>query len=326
MGDFDAVLERLMMDAPFRAALAADPDRALAGYRLTPDEVGLLRSQVSDQTGGERAVETRTSKSSLFGMFGSIAGTGHGTALPGMSPPRPDDAAAPIGQWGTASGHGGSSVAGYGSGPTAGYGSGPTAGYGSGPTAGHGSLEAAQGQTSLGSVTGPGTAGQAGFGPGAAGQAAFGPGGAGQAAFGPGGAGAGHGGLHAAGDHTPAGYHPHIDADGDGKWDQYTAVQHADGSVDIYADRNHDGNVDFIGHDRNHDGLVESADYDKNFNGTFETHMRDVNGDGWLDTRVVHPDPPLPPAPPVPGPPLSPDEVMGQQMPASWEELGTDGR
>ncbi len=92
------------------------------------------------------------------------------------------------------------------------------------------------------------------------------------------------------GDHAPVGYHPHIDADGDGRWDHYTAVQHADGSVDISVDRNHDGVVDFVGHDRNHDGLVESADYDENFNGTYETHLRDVNSDGWLDVRTVDPE------------------------------------
>ena len=85
------------------------------------------------------------------------------------------------------------------------------------------------------------------------------------------------------------GYHPHIDADGDGRWDHYTAVRHADGRVDVSEDRNHDGLVDFVGHDRDGDGILESADYDQNFDGVADTHMADVNGDGWMDTRGPEP-------------------------------------
>ena len=62
MTDFDTVLERLLTEPAFPAALAADPAGALAGYRLSPDEVELLRSQVSFGDAGDRAVETRTSK------------------------------------------------------------------------------------------------------------------------------------------------------------------------------------------------------------------------------------------------------------------------
>ena len=36
MSDFERVLERLLVDPAFKAALAADPDRALAGYALAP--------------------------------------------------------------------------------------------------------------------------------------------------------------------------------------------------------------------------------------------------------------------------------------------------
>ena len=36
MSDFDDLLERLLLDLEFKAALAADPDRALSGYRSTP--------------------------------------------------------------------------------------------------------------------------------------------------------------------------------------------------------------------------------------------------------------------------------------------------
>src|SRR5262245_46606620 len=119
MGDFDAVLERLMVDGPFRAALAANPDAALAGYRLSPDEVDLLRSQVSAGGGTDRTVETRTSKSSLFGMLGSLAGLAEN---PGMMPPQPpgsgntETIGQAVGHVGAAHGHGSlGSAAGHGS-------------------------------------------------------------------------------------------------------------------------------------------------------------------------------------------------------------------
>ena len=103
-------------------------------------------------------------------------------------------------------------------------------------------------------------------------------------------AGAGPGGsVLGDGDQLDPDYHHHIDADGDGKWDQYVAVRHGDGGVDVYEDRNHDGLVDFIGHDRNADGILESADYDENFDGVADTHMADTNGDGWMDTRGPEP-------------------------------------
>jgi hypothetical protein len=79
-------------------------------------------------------------------------------------------------------------------------------------------------------------------------------------------------------------YHAHVDATGDGHWDKYVAVRHADGSVDVYEDRNGDGRIDFVGHDANGDGILESADYDDNFDGVADRHLTDVNGDGWMDT------------------------------------------
>ncbi|MGA5302012.1 hypothetical protein ACPCHT_18935 [Nucisporomicrobium flavum] len=75
MGDFDAVLERLCTDPAFQACLARDPDSALAGYRLAPDEVALLRQQVAGDAGAQAAtVEQRVTKSSTFGIFGSLGG------------------------------------------------------------------------------------------------------------------------------------------------------------------------------------------------------------------------------------------------------------
>ena len=50
MSDFDAALERLLTDPSFAAQLAADPDRALAGYRLDAGESEVLRSQVDSDS------------------------------------------------------------------------------------------------------------------------------------------------------------------------------------------------------------------------------------------------------------------------------------
>ena len=57
----DAVLERALADASFRALLASDPKAALAGYQLSDEERGAF------QTGTARAerLEERTSKSDL---------------------------------------------------------------------------------------------------------------------------------------------------------------------------------------------------------------------------------------------------------------------
>jgi hypothetical protein len=77
MSDFDDVLERLLTEPAFAAALADDPDVALAGYRLDASEVQLLRSQVVGDTGADVAkVETRTNKSSTFGLLAPFAALG----------------------------------------------------------------------------------------------------------------------------------------------------------------------------------------------------------------------------------------------------------
>jgi hypothetical protein len=267
MSDFDAVLERLLVDPAFKVALATDPAAALAGYRLSADELELLGAQLSIGDGHDRTVETRSSKSSIFGLLGPLeelaaGGTGGHPAAEGFSP-----------EWhqGTAGGHPGSS-------PLRGLGerlgealNAPGAAEG-GPVELPGAGEAIL----------PRGAGEAvwptGGGPAAGAGEAVMPTGAGEAVL-------------PRGDHIPVGYHPHVDADGDGRWDDYVAVQHNDGSVDIYEDRNHDGVVDFVGHDRDADGIIDSADYDENFDGVADTHMTDLNGDGWMDTRTPIPAP-----------------------------------
>jgi hypothetical protein len=73
MSDFDTVLERLVADPAFQAAIAADPDRALAGYTLDDSERELLATEVVAGSGADRTVEIRTSKSGMAGMLGPVA-------------------------------------------------------------------------------------------------------------------------------------------------------------------------------------------------------------------------------------------------------------
>ena len=55
MPHLDDVLERLITDAGFRQALEQDPERALAGYPLTPEERSVLDATVSGSRRGHRA-------------------------------------------------------------------------------------------------------------------------------------------------------------------------------------------------------------------------------------------------------------------------------
>jgi hypothetical protein len=235
MSDFDTVLERLLTDQAFVAAMASDPSTALAGYRLSTDEVDLLRSQISLGTGTDRQVETRTSKAGLLGLLSPLeelagrladdAGISHalgGFVAQHTHPAEHIGTTHPVVRQGFGAAD-----------PAATQTGAPQAGV----TQGFGAAPATQG---------------------------FGVA-------------------------PPPDYHPHVDVNGDGHWDQYTVERRADGGIDIYADMNHDGRPDFIGHDDNADGIIDRADYDHDFDGRFETHMRDVNGDGWLDTRRVDP-------------------------------------
>jgi hypothetical protein len=120
MSDFDAVLERLLVDPAFAADLACDPDRALAGYRLDDGEADLLRNQVAADCGADAArVEARTTKSSTFGLLsalGDFTGAGAGAA---RAADRLGDLA---GGHGTGGGATGSMRAGLGEAPRAGLG------------------------------------------------------------------------------------------------------------------------------------------------------------------------------------------------------------
>ncbi|MEV4509721.1 hypothetical protein AB0K00_12275 [Dactylosporangium sp. NPDC049525] len=424
MSDFDDVLERLLTDPGFQARLAADPAGALAGYRLSADELELLQAQVGGVDAGQSRVEQRTSKASMFGLFSSIGsgigdvvhGHGGGQDLGGGSHgsgagqsaarglgaleqsggrhaavepgPQPGGLAGHVhgavehGAHASAGGveaHAGpggayasagltdAQAGGYGSaglaeapdpqgggsaglseapeGPrtyaSAGYGGDAQAGYGSAGLAeapeaqagGYGSAGiaeadpyAGQGHGVSGHVTevhsssqgtvyrsstaglgqGGGTAGL-GEADGGAGSGRHGIGGAldglaasreGSPVQPPAGGEGGHhgvagglaGAVHDAGTgvgQAPTdGYHTRVDWDGDGKWDQHTYVNRADGGVDIVVDVDGDGRAEFVGHDTDRDGLINSSELDTNHDGVMDQRYEDLNGDGWLDRRT----------------------------------------
>jgi|SRR4051812_3925279 hypothetical protein len=273
MSDFDTVLERLLNEPSFAAALAGDPDLALAGYRLDPDEVTLLRSQVAGDSGADVAkVETRTNKSSTFGLlapFAALGGVvdsfGHSLADPGH-----------VAGLGSVPGH--SEGLGSAPGHTSGLGSAPghTSGFGSAPGADWGAGGSAPGaQSALGDAP----AAQQGLGDVPAHQ---GLGQSPQQALGE------PSQAHALGREIapPQGYHPRVDADGDGTWDKATYRGRPDGGADILVDLNHDGKADFIGHDVDGDHKVDYADYDTDHDGVMDKRMYDDDNDGWLDRAV----------------------------------------
>jgi hypothetical protein len=256
MSDFDTVLERLLNEPSFAAALADDPDLALTGYRLDADEVALLRSQVAGDSAADVAkVETRTNKSSTFGLlapFAALGGVvesfGHQLADPGHTS-----------GFGSAPGH----ASGFGSAP------GNVWGVGGSAPAAHAALgDAPAAHRGLG--TAPAHEGLGDQPHQALGEPERGH--AETAELAP-----------------PKGYHNRVDADGDGTWDRATYRGREDGGVDILVDLNHDGKADFVGHDVDLDNRVDSADYDKDHDGVFEKRMYDDDNDGWLDRTVRKP-------------------------------------
>ena len=81
MSDFDGPLERLLLDPEFKAALAANPDRILAGYHLDPEQRRVLLTQVSTETGNGLKVEERISKAGMAGLLSAFSeGAGGGMA------------------------------------------------------------------------------------------------------------------------------------------------------------------------------------------------------------------------------------------------------
>ncbi|WP_433613835.1 hypothetical protein ACQP2P_05430 [Dactylosporangium sp. CA-139114] len=337
MSDFDEVLERLLGDPAFKARLATDPQGALAGYRLTPDELDILQTQLGEAGGaGQAHVEQRTSKASMFGVFSSI-GSGLGDVLHGHGAGvnAHDVSARGLGVHGsggsdlgqrmhdvveqqaggrhaalepTGDEQGGGSIAhavqdagtrgpGAGAGDSYSHTDYHSESHSSGTVYRSATYSGATGGTPA-EPTDPGASGVA------AGLGGYQPGGHG------GGLGAGlqdlaqqqhhQGGIagslsgvaqHAGHAQVPGsvptdGYHTRVDWDGDGRWDQHTYVNRADGGVDIVVDTNGDGRPEFVGHDVNRDGLIDSSDVDSNSDGVVDARYEDVNGDGWLDRRA----------------------------------------
>jgi hypothetical protein len=232
VSDFDALLERLVADPAFQAALAANPAAVLAGYDLDPDERELLSARVVGDSGVDRTVEIRTSKSGLAGMLGPVA------AAFGLS---------------------GSTHQAFGSANDAFTSAHSHEAFGK--DTGHDAFGTGSGHAAFGSATGD--TGEA-FGAAPVEQHPE----AGTFASTP--------------EPLATDYHTHVDVDGDGKWDAYTAYQRSDGGVDIVV-TDHDGRVEFVGHDYNRDGLVDDADFDTNHDGVLDTRMYDDTGDGWMD-------------------------------------------
>ena len=256
MSDFDTVLERLLTEPGFARALAADPARALAGYQLTAEEVSVLRTQVSEEVGADHAVETRTSQSSLAGLFGPVEAPANVADFSSVSPAEQGFGAAP----------GLEPERGLGAAPGAEGVPGHAAGRGAYPASGGGGeSEVARG---LGTAPGGGDS-YRGLGT-APDEVSRG--------FGP----ARDGGLGEA-PAVPEGYEVRVDADGDGQWDAHTLHGTPGGGVEIQVDLNGDGQADFVGHDEDADGLVDWSQYDRNGDGRWDVRMYDTNGDGWMD-------------------------------------------
>ncbi|MGI5247464.1 hypothetical protein [Dactylosporangium sp. CA-139066] len=357
MSDFDEVLERLLGDPAFKARLAADPQGALAGYQLTPDELDILQSQIGE-AGGQAHVEQRTSKASMFGVFSAIGsglddvlhggGHGHGFAVGhGVSSGGAEagrgmhDVVEQYGGRHTApeptgaGGHGGLFGGHMDDIPQGGRHAGieevhtesshteyhheshresGTVYRSSGYTGGGVPHEAPTGAESVGSALSGGGGqdvgaalpggGAQGVASGLAGYSGVGTSGGGiGAGLGDlaqhagqhhgGGIGGGLEGLaqHVGHGQVPGqaptdGYHTRVDWDGDGRWDQHTYVNRADGGVDIVVDTDGDGRAEFIGHDTNRDGLIDSSEIDTNHDGVMDARYEDTNGDGWLDRRT----------------------------------------
>lgn len=246
MSDFDDVLERLLTDQSFAAALAEDPDKTLSGYRLDEDEIELLRSQVCADTGGAAAVvEGRTTKSSTFGLFSSLGDWSEFGSAAGVAARATGDAVGPGGSGGMVQAR-----SALGDAPSANdLDDVPaTARMGDAASVAHAEVVKAA-QVEHETLAQPAKAPEPK--------------------------------VEAVGD-----YRNKVDANGDGHWDKATYSAREDGGVDIMVDVNHDGKVDFVGRDFDRDWKVDEATIDRDKDGVFEKTMYDDNNDGWLDRTV----------------------------------------
>jgi hypothetical protein len=244
MSDFDDVLERLLTDPPFAAELASDPDLALAPYRLDAGEAELLRSQVVGDTAADVAkVETRTNKSSTFGLlapFAAMGGVvdsfGHSLADPGHTS---GFGSAPPDAWGS----GGGAPAAHSA-----LGEAPSAHQGLGDAAPHQGLGNAPqqglGEPSLGHAHPEDVALPQGYHP------------------------------HVDVDGDGHWDHATYRADPDGGADILVDKNH-DGKADFIGhDTDLDGKVDYADYDKNHDGVFEKRMYDDDNDGWLDRTVR----------------------------------------------------
>lgn len=70
MSDLPTVLERLA-DPEFLDRVVHDPKAALAGYRLTRDDVGVLAAELADEQEVLGFVEQRVAKAGMFSLLSS---------------------------------------------------------------------------------------------------------------------------------------------------------------------------------------------------------------------------------------------------------------
>jgi len=95
MSDFDGPLERLLLDPEFKAALAANPDRILAGYHLDPEQRDRGAAGGPDEAFNKRYPHLDHYKSAyaqgtrFYDDQGTPAQPGTGRAVRGAAPPRP---------------------------------------------------------------------------------------------------------------------------------------------------------------------------------------------------------------------------------------------
>ncbi|MEV6491646.1 hypothetical protein AB0M20_23985 [Actinoplanes sp. NPDC051633] len=252
MSDFDTVLERLLTDSAFAGELSRDPESALSEYTLDDSEKDLLRSQVaSDSHGVAAAVESRMTKSSTFGLFGSLGEWSEFGTAAGVGARQAAEAVSQGGAGGSdVTLHTGlgdapgrdldevTAVSRMGDRPSTGMGDAETMKLASHVEEAPAKVQQAEMQAEIEEIK------------------------------------------------PPKGYHNRVDADGDGDWDKATYVGREDGGVDILVDLNRDGRTDFVGRDLDADWTVDEADIDRNRDGVFDKTMYDDNGDGWLDRTV----------------------------------------
>jgi hypothetical protein len=252
MSDFDTVLERLLTDSAFAGELSRDPEAALSEYTLDDGEKDLLRSQVaSDSHGVAAAVESRMTKSSTFGLFGSLGEWSEFGTAAGVGARQAAEAVSQGGAGGSdltlQTGLGDApgrdldevtAVSRMGDRPSTGMGDAETMKLASHVEEAPAKVQQAEMQAEIEEIK------------------------------------------------PPKGYQNRVDADGDGDWDKATYVGREDGGVDILVDLNRDGKTDFVGRDLDADWTVDEADIDRNRDGVFDKTMYDDNGDGWLDRTV----------------------------------------